>query len=62
MPNGTHAAKRVSVPHQSRSSSCGRRFEAGQTIANAAVVKIGQSGAVCVFVSEATQLIVDVGG
>jgi predicted esterase len=37
-------------------------FDAGQTIANAAVVKVGADAAVCVFVSEATQLIVDVGG
>ncbi|MCU1368218.1 MAG: CobN component of cobalt chelatase involved in biosynthesis, partial [Ilumatobacteraceae bacterium] len=37
-------------------------FATGQTIANAVVVKVGQGGAVCVYVSQATQLIVDVGG
>ena len=37
-------------------------FVAGQTIANAVVVKVGDGGSVCVFVSQATQLIVDVGG
>lgn len=37
-------------------------FAAGQTIANAAVVRLGDGGAVCVFVSAATQVIVDVAG
>ena len=37
-------------------------FEPGQTIPNAALVKIGDNGAICVYVSQATQLIVDVDG
>ena len=37
-------------------------FVPGQTIANAAVIKIGDAAAVCVFVSQPTQLIVDVDG
>ena len=37
-------------------------FVTGETIANAAVVKIGDGAAVCVFVSQATQLIVDISG
>ncbi|MCU1392109.1 MAG: CobN component of cobalt chelatase involved in biosynthesis [Ilumatobacteraceae bacterium] len=37
-------------------------YDTGQTIANAAVVKVGDNGAVCVYVSQPTQLIVDVGG
>jgi predicted esterase len=37
-------------------------FVPDQTIANAAVVKVGDGGAVCVYVSQPTHLIVDVGG
>ena len=37
-------------------------FVVGQTVANAVVVKVGDGGAVCVFVSQPTQLIVDVDG
>ena len=37
-------------------------FVAGSTVANLAVSKIGDAGAVCVFTSEATHLVVDVAG
>ena len=37
-------------------------FETGQTIPNAALVKIGDNAAVCVYVSQPTHLIVDVDG
>jgi hypothetical protein len=37
-------------------------FVAGQTVANAASVKLGAGGKVCVFVSAATHVLVDVNG
>ena len=37
-------------------------YVAGQTVANATIVKLGPGGAVCLFNSEATDLVVDVNG
>jgi hypothetical protein len=37
-------------------------FEAGMTVANAVIVKVGSDGKVCLFSSKSTQLIVDVNG
>jgi hypothetical protein len=37
-------------------------FDPGQTVANAAVVPVGAGGAVCLFASEATHLVVDLDG
>lgn len=45
-----------------RPNASNLNFVAGQTLANAVMVKVGEGAAVCVFVSEATQLIVDIGG
>ena len=37
-------------------------FAAGQTIANSVTVKVGVSGAVCLYVSSGTDLVADVDG
>jgi len=37
-------------------------FAGGQTVANAAIVKVGAGGSICLFNSQPTHLIVDVAG
>ena len=37
-------------------------YVAGQTVANATIVKLGPGGTVCLFNSEATDLVVDING
>ena len=45
-----------------RPTASSLNFVAGETVANAVVVKVGVGGEVCLFAQSATQLVVDVGG
>ena len=47
---------------QQRPLASSLNFEAGQTVANAVISKVGANGAVCIFSSQAVHLVADVDG
>jgi hypothetical protein len=45
-----------------RPTTSSLNYTAGQTVANSAIVKVGDAGKVCVYTSRATDVVIDTTG